>query len=75
MWHNPPLAQAALAHGVKVRGVNLDQAAISRIENRTRNVSDYELIAIAQCLNVSVESLCSSKSGRNPLAGRAGDSV
>lgn len=58
IWRNPPLAQAALARGVRARGVHLDQAAISRIENRTRNVSDYELLAIARCLKVSIGFLC-----------------
>lgn len=54
----PPLSQKDLARRVTRRGVNLDQGTISRIENRTRNVSDYELLAIARCLKVSIGFLC-----------------
>jgi hypothetical protein len=36
------------------RGISLDQTAISRIENQTRYVMDYEAAAIARCLKVSV---------------------
>ena len=57
LFHQPPLSQADLARCVAKRGVHLDQAAISRIENRSRNVSDYELIALARCLGLSVDAL------------------
>lgn len=58
VWHSPPLSQAELAACVTKRGVHLDQGAISRIEHRTRNLSDYELVAIARCLKVPVAWLC-----------------
>lgn len=61
MFHNPPMSQAELAACVSKRGINLDQGAISRIEHRRRNISDYELIAIARCLSVSVGSLCGER--------------
>jgi transcriptional regulator with XRE-family HTH domain len=57
-FHQPPLSQAALAKGVAKYGVHLDQAALSRIESRARNISDYELVAIARRLGVSVDALC-----------------
>ena len=53
----PALSQADLAKCANRRGVTLDQWTISRIENRTRNVSDYELLAIAKCLGVTVDQL------------------
>ena len=52
------MSQADLARCLIRRDVPLDQGAISRIENRTRNVSDYELVAIARCLGVAVSALC-----------------
>lgn len=57
IFHSPPLSQAALSQCLRRQGVTLDQGAISRIENRTRNVSDYELFALAKCLGVPVERL------------------
>jgi len=51
---NPPVSQDALAGKLAVRGVTLDQTAISRIENRDRYVMDYEAAAIARALKVSV---------------------
>ena len=36
------------------QGVLLDRSAISRIENQERYVMDYEALALAQCLKVSV---------------------
>lgn len=56
--HRPPLSQDNLTGKLAARGVSLDQTAISRIENRTRYLMDYELIAIANCLRVSVAWLC-----------------
>ena len=51
---NPSASQDDLAGRLAARGVTLDQTAISRIENRTRYVMDYEAAAIARCLKVSV---------------------
>jgi len=36
------------------KGIVLDQTAISRIENQTRYLMDYEIVALARCLKVSV---------------------
>jgi transcriptional regulator with XRE-family HTH domain len=60
----PRLSQAALAKGVAKYGVRLDQAALSRIESRSRNVADYELVAIARRLGVTVDALCGLAPGR-----------
>ena len=57
----PPLSQADLARCVARQGVRLDQTAISKIEHQSISVTDYELIAIARCLGVTVDSLCGEK--------------
>lgn len=51
------LSQSALAARVQTEGVILEQGMISRIENGTRIVTDYELRALAKVLGVSVEYL------------------
>jgi hypothetical protein len=38
-------------------GLYLDRTAIARMENNTRFIRDYEVVAIARCLGVSVASL------------------
>jgi transcriptional regulator with XRE-family HTH domain len=53
----PPVTQDDLAGRLAARGVTLDQTAVSRIENRTRYVMDYEIAAIAKALKVPVASL------------------
>ena len=54
----PPVSQDDLAGRLAARAVTMDQTAISRVENRTRYLMDYELIAIAKSLKVSVAWLC-----------------
>lgn len=58
---NPALSQTDLARHILRRGVTMDQTALSRIEARTRCVTDLELIAFAKCLGVSVATLCGEK--------------
>jgi len=50
----PPVSQDDLAGRLAARGIILDQTAISRIENQTRYLMDYEAAAIARCLKVPV---------------------
>jgi hypothetical protein len=50
----PRISQIQLAARLTRLGLQLDQAAISRIEHRQRGVLDYELAAIARCLKISV---------------------
>lgn len=50
----PEISQDDLAGKLAARGIQLDQAAISRIESQNRYVMDYEAFAIARCLRVSV---------------------
>lgn len=49
------MSQAALAAKVQTAGVILEQDAISRIENGTRMVQDFELRALADQLHVTTD--------------------
>lgn len=51
---SPPVSQDDLAGRLAARGILMDQPAISRIENQTRYLMDYEVAAIAKCLKISV---------------------
>lgn len=51
---NPPLTQDALSGKLARFGIQLDRAAIAKIENDYRHVLDYELKALAAVLGVEV---------------------
>lgn len=57
----PALSQDALSGCLAKRGISLDRSAISRIESRERYVMDYEAVAIAKCLKISIGHLLSEK--------------
>jgi len=57
----PMLSQDALAGRLSKWGISLDRSAISRIESRERYVMDYEAVAIAKCLKVSIGYLIGEK--------------
>jgi hypothetical protein len=57
MAAKPPLTQDALSGKLARSGVQLDRAAIAKIENNLRRVLDYEVKALADALGVSIESL------------------
>jgi Zn-finger nucleic acid-binding protein len=57
----PEMSQAELSQCLTEKNLHLDQGIISRIENQARCVTDIELVAIAQCLHVSVAWLCGEK--------------
>lgn len=50
----PPVSQDDLAGKLASKGITMDQTAISRVENQTRYLMDYEIAAIAKSLKVSV---------------------
>lgn len=50
----PAFSQDDLAGKLAAKGVSLDQTAISRIESQQRYLMDYEVLALAECLKVSV---------------------
>jgi hypothetical protein len=39
----------------------MDQGTVSRIEHQVRTLSDYELVAFAKCLKVTVGWLCGER--------------
>lgn len=53
----PAVSQEDLSGRLAGIGVQIDQTAISRIENETRYVMDYEAVAIAKALKVPVSRL------------------
>ncbi|MBQ1249159.1 MAG: helix-turn-helix transcriptional regulator [Selenomonadales bacterium] len=55
------LTQADFAAQLQVAGIMIERDSISRIEIGTRFVADFELIAMAKVLNVSVEWLLSEE--------------
>jgi HTH-type transcriptional regulator, cell division transcriptional repressor len=57
----PPLTQDALSGRLARLGVQLDRAAIAKIENDHRRVLDYELKALAEALSVEVGWLLGGK--------------
>lgn len=50
----PALTQDALSGRLAKLGIQLDRAAIAKIENSHRHVLDYELKAFAKVLGVDV---------------------
>lgn len=51
---NPKITQIDLIARLAIRGIYLDCTAISKIESFRRPVTDIELVAIAEALNVSI---------------------
>ena len=51
------LTQKELAAKMQTMGVNLDQQMISKIENNSRFVTDYELACFCSILKVKAEDL------------------
>ena len=51
----PPLTQDALSGKLARLGVQLDRAAIAKIESNHRRILDYELKAVAEALRVRVD--------------------
>jgi transcriptional regulator with XRE-family HTH domain len=52
---NPALTQDALSGKLARIGIQLDRAAIAKIENNYRHVLDYELKGFAEVLGVTVD--------------------
>jgi hypothetical protein len=58
----PALTQDALSGRLAGLGIQLDRAAIAKIENSHRHVLDYELRALAEVLDVEVNWLLGIRS-------------
>ena len=56
----PPVSQDDLSARLATLGISLDRSAISRIEGETRYVLDYEAVALAKALKVSIQELLQS---------------
>ena len=54
------LSQSQLAARMQTVGINIDQQMISRIEKNLRQVTDYELAAFCEILNVEPEKMLSA---------------
>lgn len=50
----PPVSQEDLAARLAAKRIYFDRSAISRMEAEKRYVRDYEILAIADCLKVSI---------------------
>lgn len=57
----PPISLEDMSGRLAAQGITLDRWAISRIEKRTRYVTDYELIAFAKALKLDVRVLLLTK--------------
>lgn len=53
------LSQEQLAAKLQLAGLNLNQKAISRIENRERVIPDFELFYFSEALHVPISTLLS----------------
>jgi len=50
----PGVSQEDLSGRLAAKGIQITQTGISKLENRQRYVMDYEALAIAKALRVSV---------------------
>lgn len=57
----PPLTQEELSGRLALLGVQMDRAAVAKVENNLRRVLDYELKAFAAALDVQVDWLLGGK--------------
>lgn len=54
LMKKPVVRQKDLLARLEINGLHLSDSAISKIESGNRSVSDFELVALADALNVSV---------------------
>ena len=58
----PPISQQDLSARMGVLGIDIYRVSISKIESGDRFVADFEVLALAEALNVSLEWLLRGKS-------------
>lgn len=51
------MSQETLVQKLNLLGLNINQSAISRIENGTRELYDYELYCICKILDIDIKSI------------------
>jgi len=61
------MTQADLAAKLNIRGIAVDRASITRIENGNRYLRDFEVRTIASVLRVSVSWLFREASDPKPI--------
>ena len=49
----PRFTQAEMAHALQLKGMTVDRAGVSKIENGYRRISDVEIVVIADVLGVT----------------------
>ena len=54
---DPPVSQEELTARLQAAGIDMDQSALSRIENGERQITDVEIIAVCGALGVDVARL------------------
>jgi len=57
--HDPPLSQRKLAQMLQLRGYDVDNHFVRRIETGERFVTDIELVILADVFHVRLEDLLS----------------
>jgi hypothetical protein len=57
----PPVTQKELSKRLAKLGVSIDRAGIAKVETGIRGVLDYEAVALAKALNVTVNWLLGTK--------------
>lgn len=58
------MSQQALSNKLELMGVYICRGSVSRIEDKSRTVTDIELYAISQILGVSMEELVCNRSAQ-----------
>lgn len=62
--HNPPLSQRKLAHMLQLKGYDVDNHFIRRVELGERFVTDIEVKMLAEALGVGYEALLGETPGK-----------
>lgn len=62
-------SQSDLARKLQIYGWDVERTVITKIELRRRCITDYELIAIAEILEISIDKLAQGKPLIRPLLG------
>lgn len=53
------MRQKELLEQLRMRGISITASALSKLEGQFRNVTDFELVALADVFNITVDELLS----------------
>jgi transcriptional regulator with XRE-family HTH domain len=67
--HKPEITQNDLSARLTLQSVYIGRAGISKIESGTREVTDFELVAIAKCLGVAPDWLLGIENSKSRSRG------